>query len=340
VRDKIRIVGLVSCLLLCVAVLALPQENPDVKITNGPLVENATATSATIAWSTNVNASTILKYGTDAKNLTQRAETPWGGLTHRITLQNLQSDTTYYFQVQSSEAQGTGTSAVSPLGKFKTQNSPAKASGTAQPKNASTFHVVAGPIPQELTSNSAKLWWATNESITGSTVHYGTSPAVLNQFAKAVDSSNGLAHTAELTNLQPATTYRARIVRPDQGISAETSFKTLPANYAKSKNIRITNGPVVERVAENQATVAWDTSVPSSSIVKYGTSATALNHTAEAPWTAGTHRVTLNDLQPNTKYFFQVESTQARGTGSATQGGAYPFQTVQAGQAAMNISPQ
>jgi phosphodiesterase/alkaline phosphatase D-like protein len=332
--------GLVSCFLVGAAILALPQANPDVKITNGPLVENATATSATIAWSTNVNASTILKYGTDAKNLTQRAETPWGGLTHRITLQNLQPDTTYYFQVQSSEGQGTGTSAASSITEFKTQSGPANAGGAVQSKNAASFHVVAGPIPQELTSNSAKLWWATNESITGSSVQYGASTAVLNQFAKAVDSSSGLTHTAELTNLQPGTKYIAQIVRSDQGIPAETSFKTLQTNYEKSKNVRITNGPVVERLADNQATIAWDTSAPSSSIVKYGTSATALNQTAEAPWTTGTHRVTLNHLQPNTKYFFQIEATQAKGTGSATQGGIYPFQTVQTGQAAMNISPQ
>jgi phosphodiesterase/alkaline phosphatase D-like protein len=339
-RERIRMLGLVGWCVLSAAILALAQENPSVKITNGPVVESATATSATIAWSTNVNASTILKYGTDATNLTQRAEVPWGGLTHRITLQNLQPNTTYYFQVQSTEGQGTGTNAVSSMAEFKTQSSPANPDGATQSKSTATFHVIAGPIPQELTVHSAKLWWATNESVAGSSVRYGTSLAVLNQFARAADSGNGLNHTAELTNLRPGTTYTARIVRSDKSISAETSFKTLPANYAKSKNIRITHGPVVERVAENQATVAWDTSVPSSSIVKYGMSATALNHTAEAPWTAGTHRVTLNDLQPNTKYFFQVESTQARGTGSATQGGAYPFQTVQAGQAAMNIRPQ
>jgi hypothetical protein len=339
-RERIRMLGLAGFFAFCAAVLALPQENPSVKITNGPVVESATATSATIAWSTNVNASTILKYGTDATNLTQRAEVPWGGLTHRITLQNLQPHTTYYFQVQSTEGQGTGTSAVSSITEFKTQNSPANPGGAAQSKSTPMFHVVAGPIPQELTANSAKLWWATSESVTGISVRYGTSPAVLNQFAKAADSSNGLNHTSELTNLQPGTTYTARIVRSDQSISAETSFKTLHANYTKSKNIRITNGPVVERLADTQATIAWDTSAPSSSIVKYGTSATALNQTAEAPWTTGTHRVTLNDLQPNTKYFFQVESTQARGTGGGTQGGIYPFQTVQAGQAAMNISPQ
>src|ERR1051326_4456915 len=58
--------------------------NP-VQITNGPVVENVTDTTAQIAWSTNVNAGTTLHYGTEPSHLELAAGMPWGGLTHRVT---------------------------------------------------------------------------------------------------------------------------------------------------------------------------------------------------------------------------------------------------------------
>lgn len=103
---------------------ALKQTQPDanaVKITQGPRVEHVTSTQAVIAWSTNVSASTVVNYGTDAKNLTERAQAPWGSLTHRVTLKNLQPGKTYYFFVDSGQAQGSGTSVRSSLQQFQTR---------------------------------------------------------------------------------------------------------------------------------------------------------------------------------------------------------------------------
>src|SRR5262245_32842271 len=54
-----------------------------VQITYGPVVESVTDTTAIIAWSTNVNAGTLLRYGSDPKHLDHTAGMPWGGLTHR-----------------------------------------------------------------------------------------------------------------------------------------------------------------------------------------------------------------------------------------------------------------
>ena len=69
-----------------------------------------TDSTATIAWSTNRRGSSRVTYGTDPNNLTQLGEAPWGqgGLTHRVVLKNLQTNTTYYFQVETGQAQGTG----------------------------------------------------------------------------------------------------------------------------------------------------------------------------------------------------------------------------------------
>ncbi len=70
-----------------------------VTLSEGPRVQ-ATETGATIVWSTDVECCTRLSFGTDAKNLTQKAEGPVAA-THTITLTNLSPRTTYFFAVGS-----------------------------------------------------------------------------------------------------------------------------------------------------------------------------------------------------------------------------------------------
>jgi hypothetical protein len=109
---------LTTSLLLLSTGVALAQE---LKITEGPVVENTTTTSAMVAWSTNAPSSTMVKYGTDPKNLDEAAQTPWGSLTHRVTIKNLAPGTTYYFQAISGQAQGSDTTAMSQVGTFRTR---------------------------------------------------------------------------------------------------------------------------------------------------------------------------------------------------------------------------
>lgn len=92
-----------------------------VQITNGPVVESVTDTTAEIAWSTNVNSGTTLRYGTDAAHLDQTVSMPWGGLTHRVTIRDLKPNTTYYFKAESAQGQGTGTQAETGQSSFQTK---------------------------------------------------------------------------------------------------------------------------------------------------------------------------------------------------------------------------
>lgn len=94
---------------------------PAVRITHGPVVENVSDTTAIIAWSTNVNSGTTLRYGTSPNHLDQGAGMPWGGFTHRVYLKDLQPGTKYFFQAESGKAQGTGTSAIADVMSFETR---------------------------------------------------------------------------------------------------------------------------------------------------------------------------------------------------------------------------
>jgi phosphodiesterase/alkaline phosphatase D-like protein len=110
-----------------VSLVAQTHRSPAEKITNGPVVEGVGDTWATIAWTTNTGGSSVVRYGTEDRNLTQVAEAPYAdndrtsAQNHRVQLKNLHPNTTYYFVVDSGQGEGTGTEARSRIGKFTTK---------------------------------------------------------------------------------------------------------------------------------------------------------------------------------------------------------------------------
>jgi hypothetical protein len=83
-------------------------------IRNGK-VEYVDDNSAKLAWTTNVESSAVVRYGTDPNNLDMVAREAWGGkkvdesgAIHRVELKNLKPDTTYYFVIEAGEARGGG----------------------------------------------------------------------------------------------------------------------------------------------------------------------------------------------------------------------------------------
>lgn len=105
---------------LALFALGLSAQDSALKITHGPVLEGAHATAATIAWTTNVNSGTRVLYGLDPQHLDKKAEMPWGGITHRVTLKDLQPNTTYYWQAVATKGQGSGEDVSSEVQCFTT----------------------------------------------------------------------------------------------------------------------------------------------------------------------------------------------------------------------------
>lgn len=114
-----RKASMLLLVLLAFGAWALAQNRPQaLQITHGPVVEQVSSNSVIVAWTTNVPSSAVLHYGTnpDPKTWNRAAQEAWGGQqnpnqssTHRVTVQGLQPNTTYYLQAESGNAQGTGT---------------------------------------------------------------------------------------------------------------------------------------------------------------------------------------------------------------------------------------
>jgi len=97
---------------------------------------------------------------------------------------------------------------------------------------------------------------------------------------------------------------------------------------------RITDGPAVKQTTDTSAEIAWSTDAPGSSVVRYGTNPNQLSQTAEKPWGGKqerngdyNHTVWVQNLTPNTTYYFVVATGQGQGTGSAVQSQVQQFQT-------------
>jgi Purple acid Phosphatase, N-terminal domain len=81
--------------------LALTAQVP---VTQGPVIEIADSTSATITWSTQKPCTSRVWYGDDPDDLTQVAEDDNRGTQHRVRLEGLQPNSTYFFQVDSNSS--------------------------------------------------------------------------------------------------------------------------------------------------------------------------------------------------------------------------------------------
>jgi len=114
------------------AVMAPAPTHSAAQLTVGPELESATDTSAIIRWTTINPGGTalhygVVHYGTDAENLTQVAQSPnrrnpsHSDMIFRVRIMGLNSNTTYYYKVESTRATGASDGVSSSVKTFKTQ---------------------------------------------------------------------------------------------------------------------------------------------------------------------------------------------------------------------------
>ena len=82
-KTKMMTLAMLTPLIMLMTSMASAQTNSSKpaaeRITNGPVAKNTRGTTAEIAWSTDAPGSSIVKYGTKADSLHEKAEAPWGG---------------------------------------------------------------------------------------------------------------------------------------------------------------------------------------------------------------------------------------------------------------------
>ena len=283
------------------------------------IVATPSQTSANITWQTNEQATGKVYYGTtNPFTLTGAqsvSETNWWfnnlNTNHAVSIPSLSASTTYYFVIESKDKKGN--TATSSVQSFKTSSTP----DVLAP-------VITAVSVTNIGTTTATVTWTTNEAAT-SKVSFGTTTPLNTATALSVtDGGLVTAHTMQLTNLVPGSTYYFKLESKDAaqnaGQSSETSFVTaaLPVDAS---------APTITAVAATPSTttaqIAWTTNEAATSKVYYATTtplslATALTVTDSALLT--NHSMALTGLTASTTYYYLVESKDAaNNTGTSAE---------------------
>lgn len=89
---------------------------------------------------------------------------------------------------------------------------------------------------------------------------------------------------------------------------------------------KITSGPTATSITETSAVISWITDEGSDSVVWYSTTPKTYTHSETDQTLTTKHKIILDELTADTKYYYRVESTDAYG--NTVQSSEYSFQTL------------
>ena len=124
-RTLVVLAVVAACCVFCAAQSqsGVGTANSGMQVTNGPGVDSITSNSVVVFWNTNLPSGAVVRYGTAEDKLDQTAVAPSGKTDHKVTLTNLQPDTTYFFQVTPTQGRADMASGIkSGIGTFKTKS--------------------------------------------------------------------------------------------------------------------------------------------------------------------------------------------------------------------------
>ena len=284
---------------------------------NAPVISNFTATStkprqATLAWTTDVNSTSLVWYGTTSPvDTSGTAKVTRTGkiLNHSITLTGLTPSTKYYVIVGSANDVGT---TMSTEGSFTTTALPGE--NTPVITSVTGSRTIAAGATETVTVNA---YDPKNGSLTYS-ADWGDSASMM---AMAL-AQQPFTQTATLSHVYNTPgTYTATFTAKNSAGNVATSSMTITVTSGTGSG-----GPVVSGVGSTVATViSWTTDVPATSKVFYSTTTpvdvnSSITSVVTDSSSVTAHSVTIPGLTPNTKYYFVVQSTDSSGnTGTSSE---------------------
>ena len=294
--------------------------------TSAPVISAVTTSSvsltgATISWTTNEPASSIVEYGLTTSSYTSLAGSNSESVTsHSVNLTGLNGNTIYYFRVRSADL--SGNSAVDDNG----------GTGWMLVTVADTGAPVISNISTLVNNTSAIITWNTNEPA-NSEVDYDLTSST---FATVVSTSTlETAHAIVLTGLTNNTVYYFRLKSTDASSNLTTddnsgmgySFTTLESpgspvtiiSGSSHPSTADTNPPVIFNIeitdiTPSTARVTWQTDESGNSLLRLGSSmdyGILLGNDLELA--TALHTVIITNLDPSHSYHFKAVTYDSSG---------------------------
>jgi hypothetical protein len=152
--------------------------------------------SATITWTTDEPATSVVDYGTSASYGSTSSGSGYAA-SHSVTITGLASATLYHYRVSSTDASNNGPTQ-------STDHTFTTASGSAP-------IITSGPTVSAITGSTATVSWVTNEA-SNSRVDYGLTGSY---GSNSTNASYVTSHSVTLTGLTATTTYHYRVQSTD-----------------------------------------------------------------------------------------------------------------------------
>jgi len=257
--------------------------------------------SATIEWSTNEKANSLVRYGvtTDygdmAGNDLVNIDVDNYVTSHSVIIHNLIPATKYYYVVISSDA--SGNVGVSSENTFS----------TSSPSNISSIKVVSTAL------GKATITWNTSKEIT-SIVEYGLTTSY-----GEIKQSNTLTkvHSVELSSLNSSVTYHFRV----KGKDADNNLYSSADYTFEPKSPPSISGKAMGDITEHSAKVKFNTNVPTSALVTYTDPKNPKNSGSQGvPNLASTHEVELKNLPSGIFFNTKLKVTDEQGNSTEESG--------------------
>ncbi|MCA9391722.1 fibronectin type III domain-containing protein [candidate division WWE3 bacterium] len=267
-------------------------------------VSSITATSAKVTFTSSEEARGLIEYGDSSTY--ERGDTS-GVLTtlstsHEILLYNLTPETFYHYRVYAIDS--SGNLGVGPDKTFTTDVSGGGeqfvdgggSSGTNPPAISS-----GAPSVVNIGSASATIVWTTQEAST-SLVFYQVKGSDADPVVTGSGATYTVNHSVKLTGLAPNTTYVFQVKSEDTKnsyvISDLYEFRTEAAPAIS--NVRVDN------IAYETVSIAWESNVPTDSVVEYGAISGEYTDTVVDSQLVQNHQIDLVNLSAGVRYYFIV----------------------------------
>ncbi len=285
-------------------------------ITSAPTATNVTDTTATIVWTTNEPATSVVEFG-ETTSYTRSSFLGSYVTNHSVTLTLLEDATLYHFRVGSTDAAGNGP-----------RNSTDSTFTTDATPDTTAPVVISPPTVTGTTDTTATIVWQTDET-GNSQVRYDTIAGSWDTLGTTFTSAAMVTqHSVTLTGLTVNQTYYYRVGSTDTAGNAPNPAYTTdnnPTNAALSFTTKpdatppvITSAPTVTGVTDSTVTIEWDTNEPSNSQVRYDTVSRTWAAYTQTKTDAGMvthHTVTITGLLSDQAYYFRAGSTDLGGNG-------------------------
>jgi len=300
--------------------------------TTGPTISNISTvvglTTVGVTWSTTEASNSVVHYGlTDALGSTETSATLVAG--HAVTLSGLTSNTTYYFNVASTDASDNTT--TSNISTFTTSSTGSSAADVTAP-------TISSVAVSDITSSGATITFMASEGSLGR-VLYG----VTTDYGYGANEGNNtytMSKTIVIRGLSADTTYHYLISASDASgnlnSNTDATFTTVAVKssdttYESAQSVinavadptltpsaagpKISStGPTVTALAETSFTVSWSTDTRSTGAVLYRLigSGDGFTTVGDTNYTRN-HTVTVENLEPNQNYEYKIQSADVAG---------------------------